>query len=117
MPTKKLSKAELVALLKNGCVAEFNKDRPKGEINLTRVNLFGVNLTEFNLDDANFTFANLTRVIFGDNLTNIKFIFAELDGSNIFEVDTLSCTGVPVGPKKSILDNSPENWKEISNVY
>ena len=109
------TKAMLVAWLKNGDRESFNKYRPEGEVDLTRVKLPGHNLTGFNLNEVNFILAILPNAIFDDCLVKIKFSLAVLDGSNILDVDTSSCSGVPIKFNKSILENPLKDSPKIRN--
>lgn len=56
----KTEMSELVSLLKNGQVSEFNASRPSGTINLQGIELLSVNLKGVDLRGANLTRAVLT---------------------------------------------------------
>lgn len=68
-----MEKQELIGLL-NSDIAEFNKRRPAGYINLSGANLLGANLLGANLSGAN---------LFGANLSGANLSGADLSVSTV----------------------------------
>lgn len=73
-----MTKQELIVLLRTD-VAEFNRQRPRGYIDLTGADLIMANLCRANLIDANLCRANLTDAnLRGANLYRADLIMANL---------------------------------------
>ena len=100
-------KDDLLKLLKNGSVEEFNGNRPYNnedlldltESDLKDISLEGANLSRIDLTGSDFSEAELTNINFSEsNLSSVNFSHASINGccfsDAILEGATLSCSSL-----------------------
>ena len=84
------TKEELIALLKNGKIEEFNRVRPEGKIDLRGAFLRLVDLRGANLIGANLSLANLYKVnLSGADLSGADLCYAYLREADLREADLI----------------------------
>ena len=107
-----LSKEELLKLLRECKIEDFNKSRPYPGVNLTEANLRRANLTKANLTEADLRGANLTRA----DLTGANLTEADLTGANLTEADLTGANlwaaqGISAEIRLGYLKKLLESWE------
>ncbi len=102
------SKEELVILLRDGKIEEFNRVRPYPSLDLSRVNLSGVNLSMVNLSRTNLSETNLART----NLLGSDFSESDLTLTNFWGANFYGVRGLTLRHRELIIAQLKKSWED-----
>ena len=97
---------ELVTLLKEGKIEEFNRVRPEGEIDLQGAHLQGARLRGADLRGADLRGANLR----GANLQRADLRWTKLQGADLRGANLYGVIGLSEDLKALIIINLKNSW-------